>query len=182
MTSIATAGVQLDHDWFPRPLPANVIIGARSWIATAYSFLHYRSRRSVGLQIGTGTGVYGETHLDLGPEGQVIVGDFCTVVGAIFSTNSAVTVGDYVLISKDVVIADRAWAAPPTSENINSPSSGDIEIADDVWIGTRAVILAGARIGRGAIVGAAAIVQGEVPPFAIVAGNPAQVVGSAPPR
>jgi acetyltransferase-like isoleucine patch superfamily enzyme len=179
MSSIATAGVPLDYDWFPRPLPANVIIGERSWIATAYSFLHYRSRRSVGLQIGRGTGVYRETHLDLGPEGQVIVGDFCTVVGAIFSTNSRVTMGDYVLISKDVVIADRAWAAPPTGESIYSRESNDIEIGDDVWIGTRAVILAGTRIGRGAIIGAAAIVQGEVPPFAIVAGNPGRVVGWA---
>ena len=60
MTSIVKAGVTLDYDWFPRPLPSNVIIGEKSWIATAYSFLHYRSRRPVGLQIGRGTGVYSD--------------------------------------------------------------------------------------------------------------------------
>jgi acetyltransferase-like isoleucine patch superfamily enzyme len=175
--SVAANGVQLDHDWFPRPLPSNVVIGAKSWIASAYSFLHYRSRRPVGLQLGRDTGLYIEAQIDLGPEGQVIVGDFCALVGPIFSTNGRVTVGDYVLISKDVVIADRPWARPPSAETVDGAVSRDIEIGDDVWIGTRAVILGGARIGRGAIVGAGAIVQGEVPPFAIVAGNPGRVVG-----
>jgi acetyltransferase-like isoleucine patch superfamily enzyme len=177
VNSLAAPGVPLDHDWFTRPLPPNVVIGERSWITSAYSFLHYCSRKPVGLQIGHDTGLYLDTQLDLGAEGQVIVGDFCTLAGAIFSTNGRVTVGDYVLISKDVVIADRPWAAPPTAEIADSYASTDIEIGDDAWIGTRAVILGGTRIGRGAIVGAGAIVQGEVPAFAIFAGNPGRVVG-----
>jgi acetyltransferase-like isoleucine patch superfamily enzyme len=177
VTSAASAGVRLEHDWFPRAVPANVIVGARSWIASAYSFLHYRSRMPVGLQIGRDTGLYVETQLDLGPQGHVLVGDLCTLVGPVFSTNGRVVIGDYVLISKDVVIADRPWAAPPVDDAAGAQTSADIEIDDDVWIGTRAVILAGARIGRGAIIGAAAIVQGEVPPFAIFAGNPGKVVG-----
>lgn len=53
-----------------------------------------------------------------------------------------------------------------------------IEIQDNVWIGARAVILGGARIGEGSIVGAASVVDFEVPPYSIVAGNPARVVGS----
>jgi acetyltransferase-like isoleucine patch superfamily enzyme len=51
-----------------------------------------------------------------------------------------------------------------------------VHIADDVWIGTRAVILHDVRIGRGAIVAAGAVVTKSVPPYAIVAGNPARVV------
>jgi maltose O-acetyltransferase len=49
-------------------------------------------------------------------------------------------------------------------------------IADDVWIGTRAIILPGISIGRGAIIGAAAVVTKNVPEYAIVCGNPAKVV------
>jgi virginiamycin A acetyltransferase len=52
----------------------------------------------------------------------------------------------------------------------------DTEVGDDVWIGHGALVLPGARIGSGAIIGAGAVVAGVVPPYAVVAGNPARVV------
>ena len=52
-------------------------------------------------------------------------------------------------------------------------SKGDITIANDVWIGMGAMILSGVTIGNGAVVGAGAVVARDVPPFAVVAGNPA---------
>lgn len=55
-------------------------------------------------------------------------------------------------------------------------SKGDIEIADDVWIGVGAIILSGVKIGQGAIVGAGAVVTKDVPAYAIVGGNPAKVI------
>ena len=51
-----------------------------------------------------------------------------------------------------------------------------VVIEDDVWIGTRAIILHGVTIGRGAIVGAGAVVTKSVPPYAIVGGVPARVI------
>jgi maltose O-acetyltransferase len=51
-----------------------------------------------------------------------------------------------------------------------------VRIGDDVWIGTGAVILKGVTIGARAIVGAGAVVNRDVPPDVIVAGNPARVV------
>jgi virginiamycin A acetyltransferase len=53
---------------------------------------------------------------------------------------------------------------------------GPIEVGDDVWLGQDAVVLSGVRIGHGAIVGTKAVVTKDVPPYAIVAGNPARVV------
>lgn len=49
-------------------------------------------------------------------------------------------------------------------------------IGNDVWIGTRAIILGGVAIGDGAVVGAGAVVTKDVPPYAIVAGVPARVI------
>lgn len=51
-----------------------------------------------------------------------------------------------------------------------------VVIEDDVWIGTRAIILPGVHIGKGSIIGAGAVVTKDVPPYAIVAGNPARII------
>ena len=53
----------------------------------------------------------------------------------------------------------------------------DIVVDDDVWLGANVTLLAGAYIGRGAIVGAGSVVRTKVPPYAIVTGNPAKVMG-----
>lgn len=52
----------------------------------------------------------------------------------------------------------------------------DTVIGHDVWIGDGAVILPGARIGSGVIIGAGAVVGGEVPDYAVIAGNPGRVI------
>jgi virginiamycin A acetyltransferase len=53
------------------------------------------------------------------------------------------------------------------------PFKGNIEIGNDVWIGHKAVIMAGVKIGDGAIIGAYSLVTKDVAPYAIVGGNPA---------
>ncbi|MFK8032720.1 MAG: CatB-related O-acetyltransferase [Hyphomicrobiales bacterium] len=55
-------------------------------------------------------------------------------------------------------------------------SRGDTVVGNDVWIGREAMILPGTKIGDGAIVGSRAVVTRDVPPYAVVAGNPARVV------
>lgn len=53
----------------------------------------------------------------------------------------------------------------------------DVIIYEDVWLGVNVTLMAGVSIGRGAIVGAGSVVRYNVPPYAIVAGNPAKIVG-----
>ena len=176
----------LPHEWFPRPLPRNVVIGERSWLYSSYAFLHYRSEQPCGVRIGHDTGVYIETFFDLGPQGQVEVGSYCTLAGPTISTNGRVVIGDYVLISREVVIADASVQVPGGAWRGSGGSASaavrpTIVIGNDAWIGTRAVLLGGARLGDGAIVAAAAVVDFEVPPYAVVAGNPARTVGWARP-
>ena len=55
-------------------------------------------------------------------------------------------------------------------------SKGNIKIFDDVWIGSNAIILSGVTIGQGAVIAAGAVVTKDVPPYAIVAGNPAKII------
>jgi acetyltransferase-like isoleucine patch superfamily enzyme len=176
--------VTLPHDWFPRPLPPNVEIGERSWLYSSFAFLHCRSRRPYAVRIGHDSGLYLGTFFDLGPAAELEVGDFCTVVAAVIRTDRRVVIGDYAFIAHDVVIADTFAAVPP------SPGRGDeaaeqavsVRVGRNAWVGTRAVLLAGTDIGEGAIVGAGAVVDFPVPAFAIVAGNPGQVVGWSRPR
>lgn len=55
-------------------------------------------------------------------------------------------------------------------------SKGDVEIGNDVWVGRGAVILSGVKVGDGAVIGAYAVVTRDVPPYGIVAGNPAKLL------
>lgn len=55
-------------------------------------------------------------------------------------------------------------------------TKGNMMIGSDVWIGTEALILSGVTIGDGAVIAARAVVTSDVPPYAVVAGNPAKVV------
>ncbi len=164
----------LEHDWFPRPLPENVRLGERTWVYSAYAFLHYASKRPCGVRIGSNSGIYHGTFFELGPEGEVEIGDFCTLVGATIVTNRRVVIEDYAFIAHEVVIADTFASAPSCA---TPPEGASIRIGRNSWIGARAVLLAGAELGEGAVIGAAAVVDFAVPPFAIAAGNPARIVG-----
>lgn len=175
----------LEHDWFPRPLPDNVEIGERSRLWSAMAFLRSASRRPQAVRIGHDTGVYWGTFFDLGPDGEVRIGDFCTIVSPVFALDGAVEIGDHVFISYDVVIADTGAAVPPDARD-GGPRHGPapeptIVIGDEAWVGVRSILLPGARLGRGAIVGAATVVDFEIPPYAVVGGNPARLIGWAPP-
>ena len=60
--------------------------------------------------------------------------------------------------------------------NYVSKSNGEIRVLDDVWLGYGATVLSGVTIGQGAVVAARSVVTSNVPPYAIVAGNPAKIL------
>ncbi len=177
----------LEHDWFDCPVPQNVQIGPRSWLYSTYSFRHFLSTESLALSVGNDTGIYNGTFFDLGPQGAVDIGNFCTIVGAIFATNRTIHLGDYVFVAHEVVIADCAVAMPwddARRDVDSSPAVGTAgigkrptTIGDGTWICARASIIGPVVIGADAIVGAGAVVTSDVPECSIVAGNPAKVIG-----
>ena len=94
-----------------------------------------------------------------------------------------VYIGKYTVISMNVTIVTnnhRSTVGIPQcllgASHINDTSK-DIHIGEDVWVGTRATILSGGDLGRGCIVGASSVVTKQVPPYALVAGAPAQIIG-----
>ena len=167
--------IKLTHDWFPKGIPENVQIGKRSWLYSSFAFEHYKSCRTLGLKVGHDSGLYDGTFFDLGPEGVVEIGNFCALVGAIITTNNQVKIGDYSFIAHEVVIADTYDAVPGIDNS--GLDKKDILIGENVWIGANAILLGGAKIGEGSIIGAAAVVDFEVPPYSIVVGNPATIKG-----
>src|SRR6476660_1790502 len=96
----------LEHDWFSRPLPRNVQLGERGWLYSSYSFSHYSYQSKSGVRVGNDTGVYNGTFFDLGPSAEVIIGNYCSLVGVIFATNGRVTIDDFTFIAHEVVIAE----------------------------------------------------------------------------
>lgn len=89
----------------------------------------------------------------------------------------------YTVISRDVTIVTnnhKSTVGIPQcllgASHIND-TSRDITIEEDVWVGTKAIVLAGGNLGRGCIVGACSVVTKPVPPYALVIGSPAKIVG-----
>lgn len=74
-----------------------------------------------------------------------------------------------------VFYAGRDSVAKKFSEH-PLPDPSRVYIGNDVWIGRSAIVLSGVRVGDGAVVGAGSVVTKDVPPYAIVAGNPAKII------
>ncbi len=118
----------------------------------------------------------------VGGTGHVLIGARCYLnSGVVIYSGNGVTIGD------DVVIAANCTLAPvnhefrnrerPIREQGFMPSRGGIVVESDVWLGANCVVLDGAHIGRGSVVGANSLVGGALEPYGIYRGSPAELVG-----
>ena len=141
--------------------------------------------------LGAHTYVRGEL-MTFGHGGRVVLGDYCYVgEGARIWSALSIVIGDRVLISHNVNIfdcdthpiddpaarhrqfADIITTGHPRQLQLNEKP---VVIEDDVLICCQCIILPGVTIGRGAVVGAGAVVTRDVPPMTLVAGNPARII------
>lgn len=143
------------------------------------------------IKIGANTVVRGELLIYM-HGGSIDIGDYCYIGedSRIWSANR-IYIGDRVLIAHNVNIHDSndhpidplerhehykkiITTGHPKQVNMKS---AEINIEDDVWIGFNSIILKGVTIGRGSIIAAGTLVNRDIEPFSIIAGNPMSSVG-----
>jgi acetyltransferase-like isoleucine patch superfamily enzyme len=115
------------------------------------------------------------------------IGDVVIGSGSVINAGCVLYTGHGIRIGRNVLIAANCTLAPTNHEFRDpripiraqgfQPSRGGIVIEDDVWIGANCVLLDGARIGEGAVLAAASLVRGVLPPYCIARGAPATVRG-----
>lgn len=89
-----------------------------------------------------------------------------------------IRIGNDVLFGPEVMLTAATYCYNEGSPvGVQAMREDDIVIGNDVWLGTRAIVLPGISIGDGAIIAAGAVVKDDVPAMAIVAGSPARIVG-----
>jgi acetyltransferase-like isoleucine patch superfamily enzyme len=180
----------LEHDWYPGGIPANVHRGRDVYIDTSYAFAAFASRRDPGLLLGDASGIYDCAAFVVGTEGLVTVGSFTCLNGTYVICESNISIGNHCLLAWGVVITDcwpdgrttlrdRKRAVRAAARRHTYPTAGPprpVLIEDNVWVGFDSVILPGVTLGRGCIVGCRTIVRQDVPPYAILVGDPPRVV------
>ena len=163
-----------DRDRFP--------MGGREWwrawakrLLTSYTLV-YQSRiqarlRRAGALIGDGSFISCERDIE-GKLGNLKIGSRTYVGRVHIAVHDRISIGSRVCINDGTMLLTA-------SHDVQSPvwalKTGSIVINDFVWIASRAIILPGVEIGKGAVVGAGSVVTKSVPDYAIATGNPAMI-------
>jgi len=152
--------------WLPRSGCA-VAFGA-GWIRRVICRpLFKKAGRNINIERGAYFGFGNE--LSIGDNSGLGVNSYC---------KGDITIGADVMMAPDVVFRTRNHRFDDLSRPMWQQGYVDepVVIEDDVWIATRAIILPGVHIHRGAIIAAGAVVTKDVPEYAIVGGNPARIL------
>ncbi|MDP3577812.1 acyltransferase [Methyloversatilis sp.] len=117
-----------------------------------------------------------------GGSGDLIIGEHVIInSGCVLYTGQGIRIGHHVAIAANCTFAPVNHAYQDKHRLIREqgflPGKGGILIEDDVWIGANCVLLDGAVLRRGCVVGAGSIVRGELAAYTVYAGQPLRVVG-----
>lgn len=116
-------------------------------------------------------------HIDYGTNVRlgrnVLLNDNCTILDTCL-----VSIGSRTMVAPNVSFYSATHPLDPQLRNgTRGPELGkEIHVGEDCWIGGGAIVLPGVTIGRGSTVGAGSVVTKDVPPFHVVAGNPARII------
>lgn len=154
--------------------PNNIVtVGSNNMLSCQFVF-----ESQMGLvEIGDNCFINSNTHLI--SRDKITIGSYVTIAWGctIYDHNSHSL--DYLLRRRDIEDQLEAYRSGKdfiSNKDWSNVKSSPISIKDDVWIGMNCIILKGVTIGEGAIVSAGSVVRENVPPWTIVAGNPAVVV------
>ena len=156
---------------FAQHLPASSSKPGK-WARYVRRFICRKIFKSAGKNINIEKGAY------FGDGAQIEIGDN-SGIGVNCQVCGPVKIGNDVMMGEDVIILTQNHKFDrldiPMRQQGYYPSA-PIVVGDDVWIGTRVIILPGVTIGKGVVIGAGAIVTKDIPEYAIAVGTPARVI------
>lgn len=170
--------------WVPTPVGLALRLAGWRWLFA----------RCGSVRFGTGLSLAGCKNMTLGNNVRLGRGCFITATGGVLVLHDNVALSPYVHVGADagrieigvhtavgpgtvIRAANHCIARQDVPMMHQGHVPGEIIIEEDVWIGANCVITPDVRIGRGAVVGAGAVVTRNVAPFSIVGGVPAKVIG-----
>lgn len=121
--------------------------------------------------VGRGSYVHGTINIYAHEGANLKVGAYCS-----FAANVTIALGGEHRTDWVTTFPFNLYLEQARSITGHPASKGDVVIGNDVWVGINALILSGITIGDGAVIGANSVVTKDVPPYGIVAGNPARLV------
>ena len=183
---------RIEGDWFDAPVPAGVTAHELTHLDTAFSFTMVEGQ----MDIARGAHIYTGSLFDVGPNGRVSIGECSMLNGVYLLCDDRIEIGSYATISWNVVFMDtyRMPVSPEARRAVleervrlralqpkAAMPARPVKLCDNVWIGFDVCVLPGVTIGEGSVVGARSVVAEDVPPYTVVAGNPARPVRSLQP-
>jgi len=158
------------------------------WVVSTYYFFTCRclisrqARVQFSRQISFGKGTVVKPFAVIQTQGgNIFIGDNCAISSFdhISTGISDVLIGNDVRIAPSVTLlgGTRVFAQRDIRITDQGFSHEGLIIGNDVLIGANVVILAGCNIGEGAVIGAGSVVNNDIPPYSIVAGVPAKIIG-----
>lgn len=183
----------LNNDWYPHGVPPNVVLSENIYIETSYGFAGFGSTQPDALIMEEGSGLYEIATFRVSEKGKVKIGKFAIVNGATIICNQRIEIGDHCMVAWGAIISDT-WLDPiryplevrreillrtahdPLRPYPIAGESKPVLLEENCWVGFGAVILPGVQLGRGCVVGCKTVISEDVPPYAIVAGNPAKII------
>lgn len=144
------------------------------------SLVRARTRMDVlpfnNFKIGSNTTIEDFSTINNGM-GDVFIGDNSRV-GMSNVVIGPITIGNYVITAQNVVMSglNHSYQDISIPTSMQKCTVSEIKIHDEVWIGANSLITAGVTIGKHAVIAGGSVVTKDVPPYTIVAGNPAKII------
>jgi maltose O-acetyltransferase len=173
---------------------------ARKSLGFAFAELRSRLTFRGAASLGLGVRVVGRSPSIHNPGGVLVIGDAVVFAAPVTPIRLELTEGAVLTIGEECFLNDGIWLGCTERLTLGRrvligpgvrcldndyhelyrrrvlPAPMPITIEDDVWLASGCIVLPGVTVGRGAVVGAAAVVVNDVPPFTLVAGNPARII------
>lgn len=149
----------------------------RLWLRNRYHNISKTSHICRNVTVFNPNNLYMEDNTNINP-GAVIINTnarFILKKGSGAAHGLTVSTGNHMSIPG--LLMKQVTDKTKMKSDVNHEYDNDVVVEEDVWIASNVTLLSGVVIGRGSIVGAGSVVRKNTPPYSVVVGNPAKIVG-----